>query len=397
VRAPPEVYSRIGMERARRWAARLRTLPPLVSDAGLAGALAVGALAELHLGGGPSAASGLDTRPLVVLLLTLPLAVRRRHPLVCAVLQLLGSGLIRVQPPYTAVFALLVGVYSLCVYGPTPWLPLAWVMGSAAALQVFLPDVRVPLMPSVQVLLGGMVAWLGGQAARQRQAQARMLQERAERLEMERELTAQLAIANERRRIARELHDVVAHRVSLIVIQAGAARTVRGQPPRAVAALRQVEASGRQALVELRQLVGLLGDEQGSELAPRPGLAQLEQLARTVGSAGLPVALQITGPRRALPPGLDLTIYRIVQEALTNSLKHAPGAAAEVHVDFGDQELQVEVLDTGARRPGAPPPSGGRGLMGMRERVAVHGGQLEAGPRAEGGFRVRARLPVPPA
>ncbi len=374
-------------------------VPPLLYDSVVAVALAVGAVTEsrfYHPGSG--AAPGLELRPLaVVLLLTLPLAVRRRHPLVCAGLQLAGSALILTQPPYTAIFALLLGVYSLCVYGPTPWLSLAWVLIAGVLLQAFLPGIRMQVTPSVQVLLGGMVAWLGGQATRQRQAQALMLLERAQRLETERDLAAQIAVADERTRIARDLHDVVAHGVSLIVIQAGAARMVSGQPPRAVAALRQVEASGRQALEELRLLLGLLGRDREANLAPQPGLAQLETLAATVRSAGVPVQLRVTGSRRDLSPGLDLTAYRIIQEALTNTLKHAPGASAEVHVDFRDGDLCVEVLDTGGpTEPPAPSP-GGHGLTGMRERVALYRGHLEAGPRAGGGFRIRARLPLEPA
>ncbi len=378
---------------ARSWH-RLRTAPPLFIDGVMAVALAVASGIELRLyGAGLNAAPGFDTRTPVIL----PLAVRRRHPLICAALQLAGSALIRAQPPYTAIFALLLGVYSLCVYGPIPWLSLAWVLVGAASLQAFLPGVRMQVPPSVELLLAGLVAWLGGQATRQRQDQVRMIHERAQRLERERDLAAQVAVGEERTRIARDLHDVVAHSVSLIVVQAGAARMVRGQPPRAVAALRQVEASGRQALEELRQLVGLLGSGQESDPGPQPGLAQLEKLAARVRSAGLPVELRVTGPRRELPPGLDLTAYRIVQEALTNTLKHAPGASAEVHVDFRDGELGIEVIDTGGRSQPLNAPSAGHGLIGMRERVAVYHGQLETGPRAEGGFAVRARLPLKPA
>ena len=290
----------------------------------------------------------------------------------------------------------MLGVYSLCVYGPTPWLAVGWILIGVISLQAGLPGVRMQVAPSLELLLVGTVALLGGLATRQRQAQGRLLQERARRLESERDLASQIAVAGERTRIARDLHDVVAHNVSLIVVQAGAARMVRGQPARAVEALRLVEASGRQALEELRHLVGLLGSDQQPDLAPQPGLAQLETLAATVGSAGLSVRVRITGSRRDLPPGLDLTAFRIVQEALTNTLKHAPGASAEVHVDFRNGELGVEVIDTGGRAKPIDTPAGGHGLAGMRERVAVYGGRLETGPRAERGFRVRALLPLEP-
>ena len=385
------------MEIARRVWDRLQGVPPLVSDSVLAGVLTVAAMVEFRLyHPGLSAAPGLDTHTAGVLLFTLPLAVRRRHPLVCTGLQIAGSALVLAQPPFTAIFASVLGVYSLCVYGPTPWLAVGWIVLGVISLQAGLPGVRMQVAPSLELLLVGTVALLGGLATRQRQAQAGLLQERARRLERERDLASQIAVADERTRIARDLHDVVAHSVSLIVVQAGAARMVRGQPPRAVEALRLVEASGRQALEELRHMVGLLGSDQEPDLAPQPGLAQLETLAATVGSAGLPVRVRITGSRRELPPGLDLTAYRIVQEALTNTLKHAPGASAEVHVDFRNGELGVEVIDTGSQTDPTNAPSGGHGLTGMRERVAVYRGRLETGPRAEGGFRVRALLPLEP-
>lgn len=386
------------MEISRRSWDRLRRVPPLVYDSTLAAVLSIAAAVEFRLYH-PSlgAAPGLDLHMAAVILFTLPLAIRRRHPVVCAGLQTAGTALVLAQPPYTAIFAYLFGLYSLCVYGPSPWLSLAGVFIGVVSLQVFLPGVRMQVAPAVLMLLGGMVAWLGGQATRQRQDQSRMLHERAQRLERERDLAAQIAIAEERTRIARDLHDVVAHSVSLIVVQAGAARMVRGQPPRAVAALRQVEASGRQALEELRLLLGLLGRDQEANLAPQPGLAQLDTLAASVSSAGIPVQLHMTGSRRDLSPGLDLTAYRIIQEALTNTLKHAPGASAEVHVDFRDGELRVEVLDTGGRTESTRPSPGGHGLTGMRERVALYRGHLEAGPRAEGGFMIRARLPLEPA
>lgn len=393
-----EPYSQSELEIARGWLDRLRRVPPLAYDSALAVALTVVAVVEFRLyHPGLSAAPGLDRHMAGVLFTTLALALRRRHPLICIGLQAAGGALFFAQPPYTAIFADALGLYSLSVYGPSPWLSLAIVLVDAAALQFFLADVRMQVPPSIQLVLVGMLALVGGYATRQRQAQARMLQERAHHLERERDLAAQIAVADERTRIARDLHDVVAHSVSLIVVQAGAARMVSGQPPRAVAALRHVEASGRQALEELRHLVGLLGSDRDAELAPQPGLAQLEKLAATVGSAGLPVHLRITGSRRELPPGLDLTAYRIIQEALTNTLKHAPGASAEVHVDFRNGELDVEVLDTGGQTGPIDAPPGGHGLTGMRERVAVYHGHLEAGPRAEGGYMVRVRLPLEPA
>jgi signal transduction histidine kinase len=383
------------MELDWNWWRRLRGVSPLVYDSALAVLLAVAAELEFRFfNPNPAVVPQPDTRTATILLLTLPLALRRRQPIVCAVLQLSGSALIRAQPPYVAIFGILLGVYSLSAYGPSPWLAPAWVLVAVTSLQLFLPGIRMEVAPSVLTLLGGTVAWVGGEAMRQRVARARMLEERAERLRRERDLASAIAVQDERRRIARELHDVVAHSVSLMLVQAGAARMVRGQPERAVEALRQVEASGRQALDDLRHLVGLLGAEADSELAPQPGLDQLEQLAGSLAAAGLPVRLRLTGQRRPLSPGLDLTAYRIVQEALTNSLKHAPGSSAEVHIDFGAGQLTIEVVDSSGRPGGAPIAGGGHGLPGMRERVAVYEGRLEAGPRPEGGWEVRAVLPL---
>ncbi len=384
------------MELARRMRERLRRVPDLAFDTSVAVALAVAAEVEYWLyGAGLGAAPGPDTRAVVILLLTLPLAVRRRYPVMCALVQLAGSVLIRAQPPYVAIFAILLSLYSLTVYGPSPWLSFGWIVVSTVSLQFFLPDIRMQVAPSVLTLLGGMLAFVGGEATRQRQAHARLLEERAERLRTERDLAAKVAVEEERRRIARELHDVVAHSVSLIVVQAGAARMVREQPPKVVEALRRVEASGREALEELRHLVGLLGNEhEATELEPQPGLAQLEKLTASVRSAGVAVDLAVTGSPRQLPPGLDLTAYRILQEALTNTLKHAPGASAHVRVSFGDEQIDLEVVDSGGRTPPLPPPPGGHGLAGMRERVAMYRGQLEAGPLPAGGFAVRARLPL---
>ncbi len=385
------------MKLAWRLRDRLRRAPELAVDTAVAVALAAAAEVEYRLyTAGLGAAPGPDTRVLVILLLTLPLAVRRRYPLACALAQLAGSGLIRAQPPYVAIFAILLGLYSLCVYGPSPWLSLGWVVTATVSLQLFLPGIRMQVAPSVLMLLGGMLAFVGGEATRQRQAHAHLLEERAERLRAEGDLAAKMAVEEERRRIARELHDVVAHSVSLIVVQAGAARMVRGQPSKVLDALRRVEDGGREALEELRHLVGLLGnDKEVTDLEPQPGLGQLEKLAASVRAAGVAVDVSVNGSPRQLPPGLDLTAYRIIQEALTNTLKHAAGASARVRVDFGQEQLDLEVIDSGGRTQLLQPPLGGHGLAGMRERVAMYRGQLEVGPQPGGGFAVRARLPLP--
>ncbi len=208
-----------------------------------------------------------------------------------------------------------------------------------------------------------------------------------------------------RDRIARELHDIVSHNVSLMIIQAGAVRQiVRGAPQDATDALQAVESSGREAMTELRTLLGLLssGGSGEDDLTPQPGMSRLDELVDRVAFAGLPVELTVEGQPRPLPPGIDLTAYRVIQEALTNALKHAPGARAEVHVRYTDRHLRLEILNTGPSvltgeaAPQTPrsAQTEGRGLLGLRERVAAFGGHLDARRRLGGGFRVRARIPL---
>lgn len=258
------------------------------------------------------------------------------------------------------------------------------------------------------------------------------LGERGWLLERERESAARTAVAAERERIARELHDIVSHNVSLMVVQAGAAREVLGtMPDEAAAALRSVEDAGRGAMTDLRHMLGLLApsaggvDDEGGErdpdgaggagggaeaLAPQPGLDRLGVLIDRVSFAGLPVEVRVAGEPRPLPQGVDVTAYRIIQEALTNALRHGDGGRAEVTVRYAERALRVEVLNTGPsvlngtgtgtgtgpaataaprRREGT-----GRGLLGLRERVAVYGGDLDARRRLGGGYRVRARIPL---
>jgi signal transduction histidine kinase len=236
--------------------------------------------------------------------------------------------------------------------------------------------------------------WLAGRAIRHRRLSERHLEARALAAEREREEKARAAVAEERVRIARELHDVVAHAISVIVVQArGGRRSLTTQPEEAREAFDSIEASGREALAEMRRLLGMLrqGDEELA-LVPQPSLRHLDALVAQVNEAGLPVELSVEGEPAALPPGVDLSAYRIVQEALTNALKHAGPATAQVVVRYGAEHLEVEVTDTGRRPAGGD--GAGHGLVGMRERVTLFGGDLEAGRRGEGGFAVRARLPL---
>jgi len=235
---------------------------------------------------------------------------------------------------------------------------------------------------------------------RARRAHTRALEERGWLLERERESAARNAVDAERARIAHDLHDIVSHNVSVMVIQAGAARQVlASEPEQAETALLAVEAAGRDTMAELRHLVGLLVPQADDEsLAPQPSLNRLSPLIDRIAFAGLPVEVRISGDPRPLPAGIDVTAYRIIQEALTNALKHGDGVKAEVTVRYADHALRVEILNsgpsvlTGGRSPA--PDGEGRGLLGLKQRVAVYGGDLDARRRLGGGFRVRARIPL---
>jgi signal transduction histidine kinase len=253
------------------------------------------------------------------------------------------------------------------------------------------------------------MSWAAAALARARRQHREALEQRGWLLERERETAARTAVEAERARIARELHDVVSHNVSLMIVQASAAREVlTALPGEAATALQAVENAGRAAMTELRHLLGLLapsasGDDDESELAPQPSLSRLSPLIDRISFAGLPVEVRISGEPRPLPPGIDATAYRIVQEALTNALKHGDRSPAEVTIRYAEHALRVEVLNggpsvlTGSRPLRNAGGGTGRGLLGLRERVEVYGGDLDARRRLGGGYRVRARIPLEPA
>jgi signal transduction histidine kinase len=238
------------------------------------------------------------------------------------------------------------------------------------------------------------VAWTIGLLVSRKFHEADLARERALKAERDREERARLAVSDERARIARELHDVVGHSVSVMTVQASAARRLlRPHQEKEREALLVVEQTGREALAEMRRVVGVLRrPEESPALAPQPSLEQIERLVENTREAGLPVDLRIEGEPVQLPAGLDLTAYRLVQEGLTNTLKHARAQRAEVVVRYEDGYVELTVSDDGSG--GGDGGGGGHGLVGMRERVSVYGGELEAGRRAGGGFRLRARLPV---
>ena len=237
------------------------------------------------------------------------------------------------------------------------------------------------------------VGWVAGFALRGRNQQAEAAEERARRAEQERESATRVAVAEERARMARELHDVVAHAVSVMVLQVGAVRRRLSDASEEGAALRNVEEAGRTALAEMRRLLGAMRQDDAAALAPHPGLGDLEKLADDVRAAGLDVRLHVNGEPAALPPSLDLSAYRIVQEGLTNALKHSGGRRAEVTVDYGSDQVRLEVRDDG---PGgfAQTDGFGHGLIGIGERVKTYGGDMSAFASAQGGFVLRASLPL---
>jgi signal transduction histidine kinase len=338
---------------------------------------------------------------LLALLHTLPLAARRRFP--GAVLGItVASGLAVAAlglPPVVLGLAILVAVYSVAAYGDR-WTSLAGLAAAelgSAAIQLTPGRVQTPTVISNGLVIGA--AWLLGHFVGIRRAYTARL-ERTAALERARAESARRAVIEERLRLARELHDVVAHSISVIAVQSGVgAHVAHTQPEEAAKALAAIEATSRAALTELRRLLGVLreeGEPQGS-LAPVPGLADLDALVAEVAKVGVGVRVRVEGTPSQLPVGVDLSAYRIVQEALTNVVKHAGTARAQVTIGYRDHEVMVEVSDDGQ---GVIPPTDngqarvGHGLIGMRERVAAFGGDLEVGPRPGGGFRVAARLPL---
>jgi signal transduction histidine kinase len=389
----------------RRWLPRL---PKRAAD-GLLGLLATAwqlgwlLVVRSYQGGRPHYAEPGLAAVLLVAAQGLPLVWRRHRPLlVLAVVLVANTAYYALGYPLTGFdVALLVALYSVAAYtGQRASLPAAGVtVASFLALYgfklgPFWSSVPFSFVAWLVAIFAGV--WMWGRYVRIRRAYAAELEARAERAERDREAEARRAVAAERARIARELHDVVAHHVSVAVVQAGAARQVLdSDAERARSALVAIEEAGRRALTAMPSLLrALRADEADETRAPQPTLTDLDDLVGGVTAAGLPVRLRVEGPRRQLPAGVDLSAYRIVQEALTNTLKHAGPAHAEVAVCYGPDALELSVVDDGdgALRP--PAAGGGHGLVGMRERVALFGGQLHAGPRPGGGFQVVARLPL---
>jgi signal transduction histidine kinase len=339
------------------------------------------------------------------LLSTVPVAWRARRPLTAFAIVLFANGAcIYAAVPNGAAFqpfvALTLTAYSVGSRAEgrrALWVPPVLLLASVpvfVAARLHGQD-SGNIIPSLVWLVA---AWAVGRVVRSWRHKNAALEAANRELEEQRELQAQAAVAVERGRIARELHDVVAHNVSMIVVQAGAAaRVLHGEQPDVRNALEVIAASGRETVDEMRMLLGVLRSDDGpAALKPQPGLADLEQLVSGVREAGLPVTLRIEGAPRPLPPTLDLSAFRIVQEALTNTLRHAGPARAEVTVRYEDGLVTLEIADTGHGPDGGPITGRGtgHGLVGMRERAAMLGGELEAARADSGGFTVRARLPA---
>jgi signal transduction histidine kinase len=382
--------------------ARIRSLPPGLLDWTLA--LGLTAYAEADVWLRPGVVPGPKLVGAVGLaLMTMPLALRRRWPLAVAFVSmaaLAAESLAAGGAPEGGVVLLpvLLVLYTL---GAHERLLRALAGAGLVLAAVVVQSVQDPKVAGVGdvVLVDGFFfgligcsVWLVGRYARRRRGAETVLESRTRLLEREREQQAAV-IAAERGRIARELHDVIAHTVSVMGIQAAAAaEVIDSEPWRARAPLESIQATARDAVEELRRLLGVLRDDRESvELAPQPNLGGLEDLVERARESGIPVELSIEGERRELPAGIELAAYRIVQEALTNIRKHAGAARARVLVGYCLKYLDVLVEDDG---PGRSKTRGvGHGLVGMRERTALYGGTLEAGPRPGGGFAVRARLP----
>jgi len=335
--------------------------------------------------------------PLLVIA-ALALAWRRRFPLrafavsmgALALLSAVSGG----PEAGGAFLLLLVAVYSAAAYGDRPLLTALTAAGAVAVHDLTDPYIH-GTGDVLFALIFALVGFVFGRAVHGRRIRSALLAEEASRLKAEQEQHAREAVAEERERIARELHDIVAHSVSLMVVQAIAGqRVANGDSPSTRDALASIEATGRQAMGEMRRLLALLHEPGDGRAAPQPGLEQLPQLIAEVGRAGLRVTLTEHGERPALSPGVQLAIYRIIQEALTNALKHAGPTLVELKLAYSHAEVELRVRDHGG--PGIDAGAawtGGKGLAGMRERASVYGGHLHAAPTAEG-FEVEVRLPL---
>lgn len=339
--------------------------------------------------------------PLLVVLTALPLAVRRLYPLITFWVVLAAALATHDDATWITVLTFAIAAYGAVAHSrhrvpAIGGLVLAAVL-AGTAFQDSVPALPSWMGPFVVLLSAGVAAGVVRSWRQQLDTGRRRFAE----LQRAQEEAMRQAVQEERSRIAGELHDVVTHNVNVMVIQAGAARKVMDTAPdRSKQAMLAVEASGRAAMAELRHVMGLLAGHESERAAgsadglePQPGLDQLDSLIERVRAAGVPVSIEISAPPGPLPPGVDLAAYRVVQEALTNTIKHAAGATASVTIGHCGDWLEIEVTDTGGRQTARAADGQGRGLIGLRERLALYGGALQAGPQSGGGYQIKARVP----
>jgi signal transduction histidine kinase len=384
---------------ARTVPARLRRLDPEMVDRLAALALLIAIEWQSWL---EPAAREQVAAALAGVIISAAVAVRRRWPL-GALLAGVGAsvGADALSGPASVgglatLPAAIMGFYAAGAFLAGRRAPVALAIGAALLAVDVLITTRSSADLFFDAVIIGLLPWGAGQMSRRRGGVERAHRERAERFDSERELRARTAAYGERARIARELHDVIAHSVSVMVIQAGGARVVMASDPgRAEDSLLLVERAGRDALAEMRRLLGVLeGEGDPRALAPQPRLADVEELVVRTRAAGLATDLRIEGEAVAVSPALDLCAYRIVQEALTNAIKHAGPARVSVQLRWAREALELEICDDGRGPAALAAAAGGHGIAGMRERAGLHGGSIQAGAGANGGFAVRARLPL---
>lgn len=336
------------------------------------------------------------TLPLIALA-TLPLAVRRAYPVQVLAVTAAGAGGLSLWEPGLLPLGAAIAVYSVAYEHGRRSVLWAFLFTVVALMGTIREDFSRADPASLSRILLFAAAWFFGESTRARRDRLQELEDRASRLEREREENVARAVAEERVRIARDLHDIVAHGVSVMLLQAeGADAVFDAKPTAARQAIRSIQTAGREAVSELKRVLVVLRQSPADALEtdPQPSLCTLDVLAAKVREAGLRVDLSVEGDTSRVPASIQLSAYRVVQEALTNAVRHAQASRASVNIKASERELKVVVEDDGRGPPGGFQSSLGHGLVGMRERVAVFGGQLEAGPGAQSGFVVSARIPL---
>jgi signal transduction histidine kinase len=385
-------------------------ISPRQIDVLLAVALTVALLLELSLESGITGPVWANYGLGVVI--TAAVAWRRPWPVWALAVQLIAAivstaaGGDLTEETFTPLLAVLLVMYGVGAYAPLGWSRFGLAIGVIGMVLIALvgDSADDPGQYIAPIVLAVLLPWAAGHAARVWAQRALELQRVNAALKAEQEQRSLLAVADERARIARELHDVVAHSISVMVVQAeGAKRMMDRDPKRAKLALEQIEGTGRAALVEMRRLLGVLRKEKDAGAAvrtPQPGTQTLDMLVNRAQEAGLDVRVAIDGPRKTLPAGIDVSVFRIIQEALTNSLKHAGRTRADVLLKYDDDAVEVEIVDAGLVNGHMPPPvdpeNPQHGLLGMKERVSLFGGEIVTGPCEDGrdGYRVWARIPL---